>query len=117
MVKMAKNRIIVSTTNNLEGYRIIEYIDIVSTNVVNGTGIFSDWKASLTDIFGGRSGTYQRKLRKIYEDAIDELIDEATSKGANAIVGLKADYGEISGKDTQMFMISAVGTAVRVEKL
>ncbi|MBR7183743.1 MAG: heavy metal-binding domain-containing protein [Alistipes sp.] len=108
---------LVSTTNSLEGYKIVEYIDIVSTNVVNGSSFFSDWKASLTDIFGGRSGTYQRKLRKIYEEAIEELSEEAISLGANAVVGLKVDYGEISGKDTQMFMISAVGTAVKVVKL
>lgn len=110
---MASKNILVTTTNTLESYKIQKYLGIVSTNVVNGTGIFSDFKASLTDIFGGRSGTYQRKLRKMYQEAIDELSEEAIALGADAIVGLKIDYSEISGKDTQMFMISAVGTAVK----
>ncbi len=114
---MASRNILVTTTNSVDGYVVQEYLGIVSTNVVNGTGIFSDFKASLTDIFGGRSGTYQRKLRKMYQEAIEELSEEAISMGADAIVGLKIDYSEISGKDTQMFMISAVGTAVKMIKI
>ena len=111
------NGIIVTTTNSIEGCRIVDYVDVVSTNIVNGTGLFSDWKASFTDIFGGSSATYQNKLRKIYDKAIAELTIEARKRGANAIVGLKVDYGEVSGKGMQMFMVSAIGTAVRIEKL
>ncbi|MBQ7856583.1 MAG: YbjQ family protein [Alistipes sp.] len=111
------NNVVITTTNSIEGYRIVNYIDIVSTNVVHGTGFFSDWKASYTDFFGGASGTYQRKLNKIYEKALDQISLEAKAKGANAIVGLKLDYGEVSGKGVQMFMVSAVGTEVLIERL
>ena len=104
--------ILVTTTDTISGYRIAEYCDVVSANIVNGSSFFSDWKASITDIFGGQSGTYQRKLHKIYEEALRRLKDEAAERGANAIVGLKVDFGEVSGKDVQMFMVSAVGTAV-----
>lgn len=45
------NGIIVTTTNSIEGCRIVDYVDVVSTNIVNGTGLFSDWKASFTDLF------------------------------------------------------------------
>lgn len=108
---------IVTTTNTLEGYRITDYKGVVSANVVHGTGFFSDWKASITDIFGGSSGTYERKLHAIYEKVLAQLMQEARAKGANAIVGLKVDYGEVSGKNVQMFMASAIGTAVLIDKL
>lgn len=110
------NNILVTTTDALAGYRIVEYKDVVSANIVNGSNFFADWKASITDIFGGQSGTYRRKLHKIYEEALRRLKEEAADRGANAIVGLKVDFGEVSGKDVQMFMVSAVGTAVRIER-
>ena len=107
---------IITTTSNIEGYHITEYVQLVSANVVVGTNIFSDWFASLTDVFGGKSRTYQRKLDDVYAAAIKQVEREAQLLGADAIVGLKVDFGEISGKDKSMFMVSAVGTAVKISR-
>lgn len=107
--------IIATTTNTIENAEIVKYIDLISTNVVVGTNIFSDLGASITDFFGGFSDTYQNKLQKIYEVAIYNLKSKATNIGANAIVGLKIDFDEISGKGKSMFMISALGTAVVIK--
>ncbi len=107
---------IVTTTSNVEGARITEYIDLVSVNVVIGSNFLSDWKASVTDVFGGRSGTYQRKLDDAYEAALKQIKKRADKLGADAIVGMKMDFGEVSGKEKSMFMVSAVGTAVKLSK-
>ena len=106
------NKVIATTTNTIENAEIEKYLDLISTNVVIGTNLFSDFGASLTDLFGGFSDSYQSKLQKIYNMAIDNLKLKAANVGANAILGLKIDFDEISGKGKSMFMISALGTAV-----
>jgi uncharacterized protein YbjQ (UPF0145 family) len=103
---------IISTTNTIEGATIEKYISLVSTNVVVGANIFSDIAASFTDFFGGNSGTYQRKLQGIYDESYKQLSKKAKSIGANAIIGVRIDFDEISGKNKSMFMVSATGTAV-----
>ena len=107
---------IITTTNNIDGAEITSYIRLVSTNVVIGTNFFSDWMASVTDIFGGKSSTYQRKLDDVYEAAFKKIEKRAEKLGADAVVGLKMDFGEVSGKEKSMFMVSAIGTAVKLSK-
>ncbi len=60
---------------------------------------------------GGRSGAYEKELRKAREIAFKELEDQARSLGANAVVGIDIDY-ETVGKDSSMLMVSVSGTAV-----
>jgi uncharacterized protein YbjQ (UPF0145 family) len=108
------NNVIVTMTNSIENSSIQEYIELISVNVVIGANLFSDFLASFTDIFGGYSDTYQNKLQNIYKVAISNLTEQASRIGANAIVGLKIDFDEISGKGKSMFMVSAIGMAVSV---
>ena len=106
---------LISTTDNIECGTIKAYIDTVCANVVVGTNVFSDFAASFTDFFGGRSGTYQRKLEMIYEEAKKSIGTKARAVGANAVVGLKIDFDQISGKNMSMFMVSICGTACVVD--
>jgi len=110
------NKIITTTTDTLDGYIIDEYYEPITANVVVGSNVFSDIAAGWTDFFGGRSSTYERKLQNIYKQAIETLSERARHLGANCIVGLRIDIDEISGKGTQMFMITALGTPVRAFK-
>ncbi|MDV6195228.1 MULTISPECIES: YbjQ family protein [Bacteroides] len=110
------NNIIITTTNNIDNATIERYIDVVSTNVVLGTNVFSDFAASFTDFFGGTSDTYQKKLDFIYKRALDIISQKAIMLGANCIIGLRIDFDEVSGKGKSMFMISATGTAVLINK-
>lgn len=107
---------IVTTTNNIEGYTVKRYLGVVNANVVIGTNLFSDIAASLTDVFGGRSGSYKSKLNTIYDEVMKELTEKAKSYHADAIVGLHVDFDEVSGGGKSMFMVSASGTAVTLEK-
>lgn len=108
-------QVFISTTNSIEGSRVLEYKGVVTTNVVAGTGLFSDFAAGLTDFFGGRSGTYKRQMSAIYDEAVEEISMKALQKGANAILGFRIDFDSISAKNMSMFMISVTGTAVLVQ--
>ena len=107
--------ILIVTTPILESKKIIKYIKPVTSNLIIGAGFFSDFLASFTDLFGGNSTTYQKKVRVLYETAIDNLKNEAIKIGANAIIGLTVNVNEISGKGKELFMITAIGTAVIIE--
>lgn len=108
---------IITTTNTIEKYTIEQYLGIVNSNVVIGTNLFSDFAASLTDVFGGRSGTYKSKLGTIYNEVMSELERKAESLNADAILGLNIDFDEVSGGGKSMFMVSASGTAVVLGKI
>ena len=111
-----KNRFIITTTDTIENCPIKRYIYTICSNIVIGTNVFSDFAASVTDFFGGRSGSYKRKLQIIYNEASKELKQKAINLGANAIVGFKVDFDEISSRDKSMFMVSVSGTACIIEK-
>ena len=81
-----------------------------------GANIFRDIFASVRDIVGGRSASYERELGKAREIALAELEDWAEELGANAIVGVDIDY-ESFGQSNGMMMVSATGTAVVIEKV
>ena len=104
-------KFIITSTPVLDGMKILSYLGVVNTNIVIGTNFFSDFAASFTDVFGGNSGTYQRKMDSMYESAKKELISKVKNLGGNAIVGFRIDFDEISGKGKSMFMLSATGTA------
>lgn len=58
---MFMNKLIITTTNSIENAQVEKYFGVVTTNLVIGTNLFSDFKASLTDIFGGMSGAYRKR--------------------------------------------------------
>lgn len=104
---------ILSTTSQLEGHPIKEYLGIVTGEVISGANFIKDFKASLTDFFGGRSGSYERVLQDAKDNAIKEMVERASALGANAIVGIDLDY-ETIGQQSSMLMVSCSGTAVRI---
>jgi uncharacterized protein YbjQ (UPF0145 family) len=108
--------ILVVTSSSVEGVKIKRYLKPVSAHIVAGTNIFSDFLGGLADVFGGRSETYQKQLTSLYNEAIERIKYAAYEIGANCIVGLSIDMDEISGKGKSMFMLTAIGTAVILEK-
>lgn len=107
------NKIIVTTTNSVEGKEIDKYIDIISDRIVVGAGLYSEIFAAFTDIVGGRSGKFEDRMHELYNNLMSSLESQARKLRADAIIGLKIDMDEISGKSSQMFMISGIGTAVK----
>lgn len=105
---------LVTTTNSLEGHRIVEYLGLVSGEAILGANIFKDFFAGIRDIVGGRSAAYEQELRRAKQIALDEMVEEAETLGANAIVAVDLDYETLTaGQTGGMMMVSASGTAVR----
>ena len=105
---------LVTTTNNIEGRRITEYYGIVTGETIIGANAFKDFFAGIRDIVGGRSGSYEGVLRKAKDTAIKEMQERAADMGANAVIAVDLDY-ETVGANGSMMMVTASGTAVRVE--
>ncbi|MCU0425092.1 MAG: heavy metal-binding domain-containing protein [Candidatus Kapabacteria bacterium] len=105
---------IVTTTGDIQGYRIKRYLGVVTGEAIVGANMFKDMFASIRDVVGGRSGSYENELRKAREIAFQEMEDIAMQLGANAVVGVDLDY-EVLGQHNGMLMVSVNGTAVVIE--
>lgn len=105
---------ILTTIDQIAGYTIDRYVGLVNSNQVIGVNLISEWVASITDVIGGTSGTFRRQLDRVYSDVLSSLSVKATEMGANAIVGVRMDFDEISAKGKSMFMLTVQGTAVIV---
>lgn len=104
---------IVTTTHNFADARIVEYLGIVSGEVIIGANVFKDFFAKIRDFIGGRSGSYEKVVRQGKEDAITEMCNRAADLGANAVIGVNFDFGTIGPKNS-MIMVACNGTAVRL---
>ena len=105
---------LVTTTPIIEGKRIIHYYGIVSGETIIGANVFRDLFASIRDIVGGRAGSYEEVLRQAKDTAIKEMEVHAARLGANAVIGVDLDY-ETVGSSGSMLMVTATGTAVKME--
>jgi uncharacterized protein YbjQ (UPF0145 family) len=102
---------ILTTTHNIEGKPVREYLGIVTGEAIMGANIVRDFFAAVTDIVGGRSGAYEQKLSQAREVALKEMADEARRLGANAVIGIDLDYEVVR---EGMLMVTASGTAVKI---
>ncbi len=104
---------ILTTTPNIEGRVIQEYLGVVFGETISGINFVRDFAAGLSNFFGGRSHTYEEELLAARETALSELTARAAQMGADAVVGIDMDY-EMLGSDNGMMMVTVSGTAVRL---
>ena len=104
---------ILTTTPSVEGHTIIAYKGVVFGEVISGVNFLRDFAASIRNIVGGRSGSYEEELIKARNQAMDEMADRAARLGADAVVGIDIDY-EVLGENHGMLMVTASGTAVKL---
>lgn len=102
-----------TTTPTVEGRAIEDYLGVVVGEAILGANIFKDIFGSITDIIGGRSGSYEREMGKARQLAFEEIEAQTRALGGNAIVGIDLDY-EVVGEKGGMMMVSVSGTAVRI---
>jgi len=107
-------KIVVTTTPGIDGYRVRQYLGTESVEFVIGTGVFSEVSSSFADFFGLRSSAFEQKLRHAKEYAMNALKFLAAEKGANAVVAVDIDYTEFSGN---RIAIIINGTLVRAEPI
>ena len=105
---------LVTTTNTVEGKKVVKYLGLVSGEAILGANIFKDFFAGIRDIVGGRSASYERELRQAKDLAVSEMMEQARNMGGNAVLAVDLDY-ETLGQGGSMLMVSASGTAVVLE--
>ena len=104
---------IITTTHNVEGKPVRDYLGIINAQSIIGANIFKDFLGGLRDVFGGRSKTYEKVIEQAMDDALRELAEKAQAMGANAIIGVDLDFETIGGSGS-MLLVIASGTAVRL---
>lgn len=103
-----------TTTPTIEGHPIKQYYGIVTGEAIIGANFIKDFFASVHDVFGGRSRSYEKVLAEAKDTALKEMSIRAQQMGANAIVGIDIDY-ETIGQNASMLMVICSGTAVMIE--
>ena len=102
---------IVTTTSNIDGQRVQEYLGIVSGEAIMGANFVRDFFAKIRDVVGGQAGGYEKVLKDARDAALQEMRDEAEGLGATAIIAVDLDY-ETVGETGSMLMVTCSGTAV-----
>ncbi len=102
---------IVATTENIAGHRITETIGQVFGVVVRSRGLGGNVMAGLRSIAGGEIKEYTALVEDTRRHAIDRLVTNAQLMGADAVVMMRFDSGEIA---SSMNEVVAYGTAVKV---
>ena len=105
---------LISTMNDVPGYAIEEVLGEVYGLTVRSRNIGSQMGAAFKSIVGGELKGMTKALTASRDQVTERLIEEADSKGANAVIAFRFDTSEIGGNWTE---ICAYGTAVRVRKL
>jgi uncharacterized protein YbjQ (UPF0145 family) len=107
---------ILTTTDVIQGSIIQSYLGIVTAEVVYGSNFLRDFFASIRDIVGGRTGSYERLFQEGQQKAIAELEQRANRLGANAVIGIEIDTGTINiDQSGVLILITATGTAVKMQ--
>jgi len=106
------DRMIITTTPTIEGYRIVQYLGVVRGITVRSRSVVGQFAASMQTMVGGRISTYVELCEETREEAFHEMVEHAQMLGANALVGVRYDATELA---QNMSEVLAYGTAVVVE--
>ena len=105
---------IVATTNDLPGYRVISVLGVVRGITVRSRSVVGNLGGAIQSIFGGNLSIYTDLAEHARREAYDLLVDHARQAGADAVIGMRYDANEIMEGITEVL---AYGTAVKAEKL
>ncbi len=103
----------VSTTNDIAGYRIVRHLGLVRGITVRSRSIVGNFFGGIQTLFGGRISVYANLAEQARQEAFDKMCQHAADGGANAIIGMRYDANDIMDGVTEVL---AYGTAVLVEK-
>jgi len=105
--------LIVVTTFELPGRRITEHLGLVRGNAVRARHLGTDLLAGLKNLVGGEVEEYTKLLAEAREQAVDRMVAEARSLGADAVIGARFSSAEIAKGAAELL---AYGTAVKLER-
>lgn len=105
---------LVTTTNDLAGYRIVQHLGVVRGITVRSRSVVGNLAGTIRAFFGGRIGVYVTLAENARNEAFDHMVEHAQQGGANAIIAMRYESNEIMAGITEVL---AYGTAVVVEKV
>lgn len=104
----------ITTGFELHGYRITQHLGLVRAITVRSRSIFGNIAGGLQTLVGGRISIYVDLCENTREEAFQHMVQHASDRGANAIIGMRYDANEVMNGVTEVL---AYGTAVVVEKI
>lgn len=104
---------LVVTTNDLPGYRIVRHLGVVRGLTVRSRSVVGNLGAAIQIFFGGNISVYTKLAEQTRQEAYELLVEHAHQMGANAILAFRYDANEIAAAVTEVL---AYGTAVVVEE-
>jgi uncharacterized protein YbjQ (UPF0145 family) len=108
------NQELITTANNLEGYRITKHLGIVRGITVRSRGIGGNFVGGIQTMFGGKISVYVNLCEQAREEAYQLMLKHGSERGANAIINMRYDANEVMAGVTEVL---AYGTAVVIEKI
>jgi len=105
---------IVSTTNDIAGYKVVQHLGVVRGITVRSRSVVGNFVGGVQSMFGGKLSVYVGLAETARQEAFDHMVEHAAQGGANAIIGMRYDANEIMDGITEVL---AYGTAVKVEPI
>lgn len=103
---------IVVTTNDLPGYRIVRTVGLVRGITVRSRSVFGSIGGALQSLVGGNLSLFTTLAETSRKEALDLMVEHAEQQGATAVIGMRYDSNDIADGITEML---AYGTAVVAE--
>lgn len=108
-----ENGFLITTSNALEGYRVIRQLGLVRGITVRSRSLLGNMAGGFMTLFGGKSAIYTQLCERTREEALQLMIEHGKALGCNAIINMRYDANDVMGGVTEVL---AYGTAVLVEK-
>ena len=103
--------VLLTTSSGVPGRDVRDHLGVVVADVTPGRNIGKDLAAGLRDVVGGRSASWEKTLADNQRTAMAELVEEAESLGADAVVGVRVEDEALGGQGGMM-NVKVTGTAV-----
>ena len=111
-----QSRILLTTAPSIDGFRVVETLEIICAECILGLSFLKDLAASFTDVVGGRSIATERSMQEARQSCMRELRRAAKTLSGDAVIAVAFNYGEISAQGKAMMLIVASGTVVQLAR-
>lgn len=104
---------LVTTTNDVAGYRVARYLGLVRGITVRSRSVVGNFGAAVQALFGGNISIYTGLAERARSEAYALMVKHASELGANGVIAMRYDANEIAAGITEVL---AYGTAVVLER-
>ena len=101
---------LITTSNQLEGFRITKHLGIVRGITVRSRSVFGNMAGGFQTLFGGKISIYVQLCERARQEAYDSMVEHANERSANAIINVRYDANEVMAGVTEVL---CYGTAVQ----